>query len=94
MDTQLFAAGQIVGVAVGSLSGPRTVDRYKIVRRYAVENRPVMYHIRSLVGGGQRMVPEDELTAVIRQSSTRRESIQTGLQLFPKIAPFDRRVTT
>jgi len=94
MDRQLFATGQIVGVAHGSLSGPRTADRYRIVRRYPAENQPAMYHIRSLTGGGQRMVPEDELSAVVPTAFDGAGRPGKVLQLFSEVVPFDRSVTT
>ncbi len=92
MDRQLFAPGQVVGVAPGSLSGPRTADQFRIVRRYPVKRRPAMYHVRSLADATERMVPEDELSAAL----PRVQVSGTGkvLRLFPEVVPFGRSVTT
>lgn len=92
MDRQLFATGQIVGVAPGSLSGPRTAGHYRVVRRYPVENRPAMYHVRSLADGDQRMVPEDELSATMPTAQV--SGLGKVLRLFPEVVPFTRGVTT
>jgi len=92
MDRQLFAPGQIVGITPGSLSGPRTADHYRVVRRYPVERRPGMYHIRSLADGSQRMVPEDELSAIM--PTVQVSGSGKVLRLFPEVVPFNRCVTT
>jgi hypothetical protein len=89
MDRQLFATGQVVAIAPGSLSGPSTGDRYKIVRRYPVENRRSMYHVRSLADGDQRMVPEDEL-AVVMPTAHDWAMSRKVLRLFPEVIPFAR----
>lgn len=89
MEGQLYAAGQIVGVTSCSLSGPRTGDRFRIVRGYLSENRKPMYHIRSVRGREQRFVPEDELSAT--SSVFDRVSHSTKiLRLFPQVIRFDR----
>jgi hypothetical protein len=59
-----FVADQIVTVATDSLSGPKSANEFRIVTRYPLNNRPAMYHVRCLVGRGQRMVPEGELAGV------------------------------
>ena len=94
MDRQLYAIGQIVGVAPRSLSGPRTNDHFRIVRRYLVRDRGAMYHVRSVVDRSQRMVPEDELAIVMPDFFDRSNHPSNVLQLFPHVVRFDRPVTS
>ncbi len=93
MDRQLYAIGQIVGVTLRSLSGPRTQDHFRIVRRYMARNQGPMYHVRSIVDRSQRMVPEDELSIVMPNFFDRSNRPSKVLQLFPQIVRFDRAVT-
>jgi hypothetical protein len=93
VDKQLYAIGQIVGVAPRSLSGPRTRDHFQIVRRYLMRNRGPMYHVRSIVDCSQRMVPEDELAIVMPNFSDRSNHPSNVLQLFPQIVRFSRVAT-
>jgi hypothetical protein len=91
---QLYAIGQSVSVAHRSLSGPKTGAQFKIVQRYAIENGPAMYHVRSLSGSGERMVPEGELSpatpSVIDPVGDLPGKV---LWLFPQVVPFDRNMT-
>jgi hypothetical protein len=62
MARQRYPAGQVVYVAPQSLSGPPTLDNFRIVRRYPVADRPDLYWVESLVDPSQRMVPANELS--------------------------------
>lgn len=88
MDRQLYANGQIVSVALDSRSGPPTEDKFRIVRRHLIRNRAPMYHIRSLVDHGERMVPESELSVVMPSLFSRPRGSGKILQLFPQVVPF------
>ncbi len=87
MDRQRFATGQIVGVAPGSLSGPRKADHYRVVRRHPTENRSATYYVRSLLDGSQRMAPEGELSA-ITPAAHQVAGLGKVLRLFPEVVPF------
>lgn len=89
MDRQLYAIGQIVSVALGSLSGPRTEGQFRIVRRYLMRHRAAMYHVRSVVDRGQRMVPEDELAAAMPNFIEGSGRTSKVLQLFPQVVRFE-----
>ena len=91
MDRQLYSIGQIVSVALRSLSGPRTKDHFRIVRRYLVRNHVPMYHVRSLVDRSQRMVPEHELSIVLPSLFDHSGKV---VQLFPQVIRFDRAVAS
>jgi hypothetical protein len=93
MDRQLFATGQIVTVAPRSLSGPRTADHFRVVRRYPMGGKPAMYHICSLAGRAQRMVPEDELSGVMPNAFDRATRPSKVLWLFPEVVRLDGGVT-
>ena len=93
VDRQLYAIGQIVSVTLRSLSGPRTNDHFRIVRRYLIGNRRAMYHVRSIVDRSQRMVPEDELSIVMPSLFERSALSGKVLQLFPQVVRFDRAAT-
>jgi hypothetical protein len=93
MNRQLYATGQAVSVALNSLSGPSTTDKFRIVRRYRIENRAPMYHIRSAVDDCQRMVPENELSPVMPNVFDRVNRPSNVSQLFPKVVRFGRGAT-
>jgi hypothetical protein len=88
MDRQIYANGQVVSIALHSRSGPRTRDHFRIVRRYLIANRAAMYHVRSLVDRGQRMVPQGELAVVMPSVFDRAGSAGKILQLFPQVVRF------
>ncbi len=71
MGKQLYASGQIVSVALQSLSGPSTLDKFRIVRRYPVANRPDIYWVQSLADPGQRMVSVSELSPAAQHAAGR-----------------------
>ena len=94
MAKQLYAIGQSVSVAHRSLSGPKTAAHFKIVRRYSIENGPAMYHVRSLSGPSERMVPEGELSpAMPGMIDPGGDLPGKVLWLFPEVVPFDRTMT-
>jgi len=85
MHADKFAIGEIVGVTAQSLTGPRTLDLFRILNRYMPRGKAPLYRIRSLWGRGERMVAEAELlprysTAMPRGKiqSVRTEGIQLG----------------
>ena len=87
MNRQLFATGQIVCVAHGSLSGPSTARRYRIVRRYPVEGLPPVYHIRSVGSREQRMVAEGELSVVVPNAFGTRTDQNNWSGSLPRLSP-------
>ncbi len=89
MDRQLFAIGQIVTVGPLSLSGPRTVEHFRVVRRYPTGRLPALYHVRSLSGPGQRMVPEDELSGAVPNAFDRSTRPSKVRWLFPQVVRLD-----
>jgi hypothetical protein len=88
-----FMSGQIVNVAAHSLSGPSSAGHFRVVECYPVRNGPAMYHVHSVAGRGQRMVPEDELSGVMPQVARAIRMQGKVVQLFPCIVPFGRGVT-
>ena len=94
MHRQLYAIGQIVSVALRSLSGPPTKDHFRIVRRYRGAHQSPLYHVRSVVDRGQRMVPEAELSLAMPCLFDRGHSSGKILQLFPQVLRFSRAATT
>ena len=93
MEKRLYATGQIVGVAYRSLSGPRTEHHFRVVGCYLMRDRAPMYHVRSTVGRGQRMVPEDELSVIMPNVFDRAHAASKILHLFPQVVRFDRGAT-
>lgn len=65
MTIPIYLAGQLVRVAGNSLSGPRTLDQFRIVRRYPVSGMPDLYRLKSIADPSERMVPVHELTMVL-----------------------------
>ena len=92
MDRQLYAAGQNVQIVPESLSGPRTDERFEIVRRYLIDRQPPMYHVRGVVSRGGRMVPENELVPAMPTVIDQTGRPTNVLRLFPDVVHLDRRV--
>ena len=86
MDRQLYAPGQIVSVAPDSLSGPRTAGFFRVVRGYPVRGLARIYHVNSVRDRGQRMVPENELSAQMVDNTAIPAKV---ICLFPETRPFN-----
>ncbi len=87
---QLFATGQTVNVAPGSLTGPSSEGIFRVVRRYLIEKTGPMYHVSSLRDGGQRMVPESELSVAMPQIFAHTDGPGKIVRLFPNVVAFNR----
>jgi hypothetical protein len=91
VTSQPYAVGETVSIAHRSLSGPITNDYFTVVHRYVIERGAPLYHVRSLIDGDERMVPESELASagpdIFKRKDDRPGNI---LWLFPKVMPFDR----
>jgi hypothetical protein len=61
MTKQKFQIGQRVGVATSSLSGPTTMEPFRIINTYLVQGRERVYRLRQIDAPHERVVPEVEL---------------------------------
>jgi hypothetical protein len=89
MDEEKYITGQIVSVALRSFSGPPTTDQFQVVGCYPRAPEAPMYHVRSVVDRGQRMVPENELSVAMHRVFRRAGGRSKILQLFPEIVRFE-----
>jgi hypothetical protein len=63
-QTQHYAVGDQVHVAIGSLSGPATTGTFEIMGWYRVESCEPMYRLLSVQDRAERVVPQNELRRV------------------------------
>jgi hypothetical protein len=64
IQTQQYAVGDHVHVAIGSLSGPATTGTFEIMGSYRVESREPMYRLLSIQDRAERVVPQSELRRI------------------------------
>ena len=63
-QTQDYAVGDQVHVAIGSLSGPAATGAFEIMGWYRVESCEPMYRLLSVQDRAERVVPQSELRRI------------------------------
>lgn len=81
MNAHIFAAGQFVRVGPASLSGPMSMDDFRVIHRYPGIGAPDFYRLQSLADPSERMVPAGEMTA------SRDPAVHAGVPVEPVSQP-------
>lgn len=90
MYGQKFAIGEVVGVALNSLTGPKTQAMFRVLGRYLTSGTAPIYRIQSLWDRAERMVSETELLPRPSRMISAAPGVSKVVPIRSRVLPFRR----